>query len=264
MNSEIGDKGTIQVCTENREWGYDPCADGTEIEVVGFAEIPYGRIHNYGKKPGIYHNRSWPSVRLPNGEVINLHSCHVKFDVKRPWSYSKESQTRDFIRDLPETKFWEMDVVGFARHAGNFTIDTIRYDVIDMKCNDGSPYPFYNVRYPSPYGGYTAAEESELTLIERGNVWKLAHNEPLHFSDLTEEANFYHLIGDTEEVRNPRTEIYRWDLDDALWAIREGLADAIAVGPKMFSMGETETMARRFNNREVGERIRQETLKGFR
>ena len=52
----IGDRVTVQIAKENREWGYNPCPDGAKAKVLGFSEIAYTRILNFGHKPGIYEN----------------------------------------------------------------------------------------------------------------------------------------------------------------------------------------------------------------
>lgn len=262
MNLEIGDKATVNVPQENREWGYNPAPDGTEVEVVGFNEISYGRIHNFGHKPGIYHNRCWPKVRFPDGRIDSISDCHIKSQVQRPhipWGKDKE---KDFLRELPELPFWEMDLVYWSHSPSLiFTIESIDYDRMGNTRNDGSPFPIYHVRWPN--GGTSFAAESELELVKRGNVWKYYHDETLEFvAGLMEEAQLHHLLGLTEEVKNPWSGDYRWDRDSILRAIREEIADGMMGGNNLFSWTPS-VYAIRFKNQGLGKRVAKATLEGF-
>ena len=42
----IGDVLLIAVLQENREWGFNPAPDGTEVKLVGWSETTYGHIDN--------------------------------------------------------------------------------------------------------------------------------------------------------------------------------------------------------------------------
>lgn len=35
----VGDEVAITIPQENREWGYNPCPDGTKAIILGFSEI---------------------------------------------------------------------------------------------------------------------------------------------------------------------------------------------------------------------------------
>ena len=49
---KVGDEVAITIPEENRKWGYSPCLDGTKATVLGFSEIYYGRLGNFGFRPG--------------------------------------------------------------------------------------------------------------------------------------------------------------------------------------------------------------------
>ena len=273
---DIGDKVLIDIPQESRDWGYNPAANGTIGVIVGFSTIDYGRIGNYGHKPGIYHNRSWPKIELPTGEVIYISACHLapfdktKYDRKAKQSLRTLDKNDDFINVLPETKFWEHDEVKpisqraiehLSRYDRIFVV-RIDYGRIDEKVNDGSPWPIYDVSSDIHGGWYTSFREDDFELVKRGNVWNYYHNLPLNFGSLKEKANFYQVIGRTKEVRNPANKLYSWTLEEALQAIQDGIAHSINVAHGLFGGGPS-TRVEWFLDEEVGKEVAKATLEGF-
>lgn len=247
---KIGDKATISIDAESRSWGNNPAPDGTEVEVVGFGESYHTRTQ--GANPGVYENLCWPKVKLPDGSVIAISSCHLKFERKGSILDGK------FLRELPETAFWEGDKV---RHCGvEVVVQYIEYQCIGARRTDGSPMPIYSVKYPAGYS--RIAGDDELTLVERGNLWKHYHGEPVSFSSLEEECIFNAMIGLEEELRNPATGNYAWTKDQVLEAIRSGAAHGMKMSSGFF--GTTPSpYAVRFKNEELGRRVAEATLAGF-
>lgn len=271
---EKNDCVVIDVLKDNRDAGYNPAPDGTIGTIVGFNEICYGYINNFGMKPGTYLNKYWPHVKLETGETIQISTCHIRHSVdglieERRKAYLQLSEEeRRFIEngervgDLPETHFWPGDVVRSSKHNGEkLIIRGIDYTNIDSKCHNGSQYPFYNISY-SFDDWYTVAREEELELVERGNVWKHYHEEPLEFDTLEEEGRFFKMIGHTTEVRNPNNNLYDWTLEEALQAIKDGLADAVIVtNTPLINLPVTSVI--KYNDSKLGRRIAELTLRGF-
>lgn len=280
---EIGDEVTIEVSKESRSWGYNPASDGTKGTVVGFETTDYGYVGNFGKKPGMYLNGAWPKVRLETGEVISISSCYVKlkpglFEARRDafWNLSdveqKALKENDRVGDLPETNLWPGDKVrcignknkiqSFARRSDNLVISRINYGWMNSKREDGGPMPFYEVSDELMGGWWISAGDDELELIERGNVWKYYHNKPVDFTTLEEEARFFSLLGHTSEVRNPDNGLYSWTLEEALKAIRDGIAHGISVYGGMFGSGPVTGVVK-YRDEVLGRRVAEYTLKGF-
>lgn len=271
----IGDKVIIQVAKENREWGFDPCPDGTAVEVIGFSEIHHGYVNNCGREPGVYENRCWFDIRLPNGKEINISCCHVisanaeEYQTKRlewqekakasgNWSSSKR------LRDLPETKLWPGDYVTCTRipEYEELRVVGINYGYIGQKRTDGTDMPLYDVSDKFPAGWWTAAGDDDTTLIKRGNVWKYYHKEPMEFASLEEEATLFKMLGRTREIRNPANGIYKWTKDEVLNAIQNGLAHAFSISNGLFGSEPTES-AILFLDEDLGKRVAAHTLNGF-
>jgi len=284
----IGDIVTITIAKDEREQGYNPCPDGALATVLGFAEIAHGHTSNYNHKPGIYENRCWIKLRLADGrEHTELHSCVKLFDTDEEkervtaFRARQQADTLDpdagFLRDLPETPFWEGDfvmVTGFnpgissKRADGAYQITRIEYGSLESKCDDGSPYPWIAYTFSSSFsaGWSMAASVDDLTLVERGPVWKHYHNEPIEFTTFKEEAEFYKLLGHTNEVRNPANGLYCWTLDEVLGAIRDGLVHGISMDQGLFGFAthkDDRIRAIRFRNEDLGARVAKTTLEGF-
>jgi len=271
----LGDNVIVKVSKENRDWGFNPCPDGTIAEVISFGEIDYGYINNHGREPGVYENRCWFDIRLPDGKEVNISCCHVEpVDAKAyeakvtewrqtakasgDWSSAKR------LRDLPETKLWPGDYVTCS-HLGDYEelrVAYIKYNYIGQKRTDGSDMPLYDVSNKFPSGWTMAAGDDDTTLIRRGNVWKYYHKEPMEFLSLEEEANLFRALGRTREVRNPANGIYRWTKDEVLDAIQSGLAHAFSMSGRFFGLEPTES-AIRFLDEDLGKRVAALTLKGF-
>ncbi len=266
----IGDEVVFKVEPERRACTdtYNDVPDGTHGIVCGFydAVIYRSRIPVYTSQPGTYHQKGAVSVWLADGRVVpgdwSIDMVNKEEQKRRDTAMRDAEgilvteQTR--LGDLPPTKFWEMDKVMVNQEPMMMTISRIDYHHMHSKRDDGSPYPFYNVDYPQ--GGYAAATEAQITLVERGNLWKHHNNEPLSFSTLNEEASFFRAIGQAREVRNPANGLYKWSKDEALAAIREGTVHGFSMGGLF---GSSSIITHRFNNKELGKRVAQATLKGF-
>jgi hypothetical protein len=257
---QIGDKAKLKVGKENREWGYNPGPDDMEVEVVGFSEISYGRLQSYGRLPGVYENRCWPKVRFPDGHEDTISHCHLESD-KSFWEIGESKR----LRDLPETKFYEWDEVKVIGPRGCFDdkiVTGIDYEWMKQKRNDGSPMPHYRVSPDRSGGSYCSYGDSDLELVCRGPVWKYFHNEALVFASEMEEIQFFYALGHHKEVRNPRCDLYKWTLEEALESAKDGICDCLNVSGGLFG-GTPHLCVIRFNDRELGERARKMFIREF-
>jgi len=256
---QIGDKATINIGEESRSWGYNPGPDGMEVEIIGWGEIPYGRLGSFGRVPGIYENHSWPIVRFPDGKETSISSCHLKSNKS---FYGAENKR---LRDLPETEFYEWDEVKVVGPRGYFddnVVTGIDYGWMTQKRNDGSPMPHYRVSPNRSGGSYCSYGDSDLELVSRGPIWKYFHNEPVEFADEMEEIKFFYALYHWDGVRNPRCDLYSWTRDEIVVAARDGLCDCMNVSDGLFG-GGIHLSAVKFRDRELGERARRLFLRGF-
>ena len=71
-----------------------------------------------------------------------------------------------------------------------------------------------------------------LTLIERGNIWKLEHGESLSFGSLEEEADFYKSLGMSRKLVNTKEEDGLWSMKEAFDMLSLDMVDKIIIkGP---------------------------------
>ena len=286
---KVGDEVTITIHKENRDWGYNPCPDGTRATILGFSEIHYGRLDNFGHKPGVYVNRSGVKLRFEDGREHTEWSGWLELTDKveyeqRLAAFRKHQQENPdnwrsniFLRELPETPFWEGDFVRVSRRSAVmsvfrelppdrdpdvFQIIRIEYHYLTERTQFGTKYPAYNISDKLGAGWYTSASEDDMTLVERGPVWKFYHNEPITFASLTEEASFFESLGHTEEIRNPASGLYSWTKEEVLEAIRSGLVHGFTISGGLFG-SRPSIVARRFKNEDLGRRVAQATLEGF-
>ena len=279
----IGDRVVMQMDKEARSWGRKGVPDGTAGTVIGFHryESYVPRIGGFGKKPGRYMCNGGVVVHWDNDECdtpdagdLRWEKNHRDLDrVRRADKVWNEAfEINQFMEPLPELPFWEHDIVRDKtgrlkmgnRDDNLLRISTIEYHHLNDKRDDGSPMPIYNVEAPEGRSGYTWTNTEDLELVERGNVWKWFNGEraAIKWKDLKEEATFHRSLGLASEIRNPRTMYYTWDQEDVINGLQCNLIDAPAVMNGFFGAGPT-VHCYRFHDRELGERVRAEALKGF-
>jgi len=271
---EIGDDVLIEVRPElTRSDRYDDVPNGTKGVICGFAPDIYyqQRIYVSGRKPGAYSRKGYPIIWLDTGRVVSrvqwFRIIDKELENLRYIPLTKPDGTfrieEVYLGDLPETKFWEHDKVRvlFPDGSEHDTVVTqIIYHLMHQYEKDGSPSKFYQVERE---GNNVSVGESSIELIERGNVWKFYNKQPLSFIDLKEEATFFHLIGQTEDVPNPIYCRYRWTEEQALEAVTKGLVHGFGNKESPYPIA-SHVNALLFKDGEVGRRIAEATLKGFR
>ena len=205
----VGDEVTITLEAESREWGYNPCPDGTRATVLGFTESTYGRLGNWGRAPGVYENHSWVKLRLADGRehqewdgrltLVGVDDAEYQRRVDAWREAGGIKAAAGCIRPLPATLAWEGDWVEVRGE--RYIVQRINYDWTPR---------VYDISDSLDAGWHTMARDGEMKLLERGNVWKYEHGEPLSFADVREEATFFQRMGHTESVRNPANGLYKW------------------------------------------------------
>ena len=271
---EIGDEVVFKVDPDTRHWTntYKDVPDGTKGVVCRIydAILYYGRTRVLVHAPGVYHMKGGATILLPDGRLVPGNYSVTMTDqaeenrrkaLKRDArGVLQENYTR--LGDLPPTPFWEEDKVLVHRHDGDveLVVKKISYHQLHERNENGSPCNVYEVHHSE--GWQTGASADTMELIERGNVWKYHHDEPLSFKSLAEEAAFFTTIGRTEEVQNPESELYHWTLEQALQAIKNGIGHGFTNDMIPFANVRSISV-KRFLDEDLGRRVAAETLKGF-
>lgn len=260
----IGQKFKVEFDPES----YDgPVINGSIVTLIKFDEIAYGRVYNFGQGPGYWDNTCYATVLTKDGKEHPFATHNLRdLNGKYCFTYDNTNGTKKFVRPLPETLFYEWDIVDVNDVQWNWQekrvkINRIDYNYIGTFCNDGiTPYPWYSVELNS--GGTTAVRERSLSLVERGLVWKYYHKEPLEFNSIEEEANLFRALGQSDEVRNPACDLYKWEVSEALEALKSGLGHAIIGMDGLFG-GKSRIAVERFHDEELGKRIAKYSLENW-
>ena len=292
----VGDRVVMKMDREARSWGRKGAPDGTVGEVVG--RYRYKRYRGYQEeryqKAGLYEANGALSIRwfeLPEGSALEDYLVNMGgSDLRLEDAAEQERRETEFramtqdgrnavmngyrdeqrIDDLPETPFLPGDEVQDTnpfdpdRHLYRFRVLSIDYN---FKYQDGSVEHVYNIQAfdrETDQSCYSTMRSGTcLELVVRGNIWRELNGEPLIFKDMAEESAYATARGRSTEVRNPKSNLYSWTKDEVLNAIEDGIVDGFAMPTIPFSFGQRSISAQRFNDRELGERVRAATLEGF-
>lgn len=267
-----------------RQWFYDGqevILPGTEgkAHIVGFGKkfIPYGdRDH---KRAGVYFDFDVVHLVKTNGESevrkTGTLAC-ISWDHMSSGQDELHKKMRALnvrISDLPDTPFWMGDKV--SRHGypkdDSRVITQIYYEMPGPEMKNSLVY-----RFADASGSHTEPEEN-LSLVERGNPWKLEHREPLSFpgtldilgtvelKQLYEEGLFYKSLGMSHKVPFRTMECdpggteyeFLWPWGPAICALQEGRANRLI--PK--NKGAQGVILIKYDSEEFGERMRAAELK---
>jgi hypothetical protein len=295
----VGMKVVMKMDEEARNLGRKGPPDGSTGELVKRVRYTeyrenYG-IDRYFSEPGIYERDGSWFVLMDDrtlGEVVDglqtpLVMAGYDFEVhadsldeynrrcEELWhepvnrlktisSFDQESilDNRVRIGDLPETQAWILDTIipvdGLRDEDKDlrFVVTRINYHS-EVLCYDVTAY---NEEGRSCFS--TFFRDEHIKEIVRGNLWKLENGEPLTFQSIQDEATFAKGLGKAREVRNPKSGRYSWTLDEFLAAIKADLVDCMTNGVLPFAT-KPRISAYRYEDRDLGERLRQETIKGF-
>jgi len=284
-----------------REYDVGLCPRGVIGTLIRFSEIYYTRVKNFGHRPGVYVNKKRCYVEMEGStyheitgrlelvdkaeEINRLKEWQERRAGFRNWRDEvKYNEEKLFLRELPETAFWEGDRVLVNVRCGLVVIsvpDVESVGMLDASLKANLPSPQRNFMvvgieyckkheakrwtyrisddFSSPW--YTHAEEPDMELIERGNVWKHYHGQKPQFKNVLEEVGFFRMLGHYDEVRNPRNGLFEWTFREGLQAVQEGLIDGFSydVPP----LGKPTMVAIKMLDGDLGERFREATLENF-
>lgn len=177
------------------------------------------------------------------------------------------------LGDLPETMAWEGDIIYPKNPSqfGGYEDDEpahMRVRRIEYRWGAHSECA-YSVGWHDDATGEDAGRgtayiyDKDIDRVERGNVWKHYNGEPLSFKSLEEEVYFAREMGMTEELRNPKTQTFSWDLEEALDAIEGNQGHGFSKLSLPAGLGGSRISVYRYLDEDLAQRVRARTLKGF-
>lgn len=289
---KLGDEVKVNVSADSRACGsYPKLENGLKGTVVGFKEYIDHRertIHRM-EETGTFLMRGMAIVQFEDGQQETMDAHSIAFvdqsldEIRRTERSNRGGYDTDDsvlvikrLGDLPETPFWEGDEVGiiFGSHKGLgqpvtecATPAALIVSRIDY-ARDSEEDTTYSVSgtYASGHStGQVRCSARDIVLIKRGNLW-LYHNgqrDAIVFTSIEDEIKFAQQLRTVDEVRNPlRNNYYLWTLSEVLTAVREGRVDAFSMQGGMFG-ARASIRAKRFEDRDLGERVRAKTIEGF-
>jgi hypothetical protein len=192
--------------------------DGELVTIVDFATRFEGRTAGVGVPPGLWRNYAWAEVRNSRGIVQYIHTS----DLQPLPEHDVVHLPRVLVRELPDTQFWEDDIVEvFDGRRG--CVSFIDFDALERPVGD---QPVYHVRMVGRQSNERFHARA-LDLVERGDVWRFYHGEPLEFGSAADEASFHHRISHVTSVANVAHDTMAFSWDQAVEALRTGDADMI-------------------------------------
>lgn len=258
---------------------------GSEGEIVGFAVQSVCRFSSRRRKPGIYVDQEWPYVRLAGAvDVRRIRANYLQLADEEAVARI-EQQRRDvpersnlhgaFIRDLPDTDVWEGDIVrpkfwllkDMSKKVSRNSVPGLK-DAFVINWMNYVPHPgdiYETLDVPPRFsiadrffresaGGFYA---TDLDLLERGNLWRRDHGEPVSFRDLAEEAFFLCHLGEIDKTGS----LSFSTKEEAVAAVRTGPWHGVRYYDEFTGWGSsTGYEVVRYLDQEAGKRIAEATL----
>ena len=286
--ARIGDRVMLKMSDEHRLYSSIEVSNGSLGWVVGYTQYTCSYGYNDRCKPGVYRGNGnvlvmWDKLKsgIISENKITMISAHdiipigisVKqmTDRRKDDAYNKMFDEEVWIGTLPECKYYPGDVVRLANelkrkaYGAVVKILNINYNNIEMMLNDNEThYPYITIECEG--GGTTNISDADIEdVVSRGNYYWWEHDKSqLKFDTLKDETAFYYSKGFLTYARNPRTNTYSYTLQEAVEAIREGLADGVKVSQGYFEAGlTTSAMIVSDELPDLKQRVRQASLEGF-
>jgi hypothetical protein len=229
--------------------------------IIGFGKRYVPRGGHQHKQAGIYINFTKLHVIRDQGweeclvDVSHLQTYYITPERMELARSGEISKLMIKIGELPETPFWEGDIVSIGyENFGTATVSEIDYSEKDV-C--------YKVEMARPQGhGWSQTVHGwaeTFVLVERGNLWKMAHGEPMQFASLEKEAAFYKSLGMSQKLTcmiSGYDQIHVCEIGEALAQIRNGHADQMKIKDKR----KPTYVLIKYDDREFGKRMRAHTL----
>lgn len=279
-----GDRVVCKMDPEARGYGQKGPPDGTLGTFKGHTRFRQNRsrygLDRYFYEPGIYEADGVAIIEWDDGssdvsgwahEMADKDEYERRFAAYHAVKDKPHNYGENIVRvgDLPETKFYELDIVrtkfpDTERTGLRTRVAAVQWGWEKHPNQVGNVYQIDWVDENGEYAGmgHTYMNDGDLELVERGNLWKEFHGEPLVFKSLKEEIAFARGTGRYKEIRNPASNLYSWTGREAIEAVRSGIADGFTMSGSFFGLSPRPSLYK-FENRDLGERVRQTTIAGF-
>ncbi len=248
----------VEVITSETRSGYgnNPRQKGDRGIVVGYEEEYEPRFPISDRLPGVYSVLYLPKVAFPD-QIQLICTAYLK---PVDWNVleGREKRHSFLIRELPDTPFWEDDLVKCPKTAFLVSVQAPphvqsgeeMWRVTQAENPEDESYQL--VLVGSGGSIRTSAEANDLVLHRRGNFWRPAHGLPVEFESWLEEVEFYHNSRTAQKVGSERFSDQA--VRQAIDLVRESKIDFFVVTTGVYNM--RDVVSYRLNDPDAGNRIR--------
>ncbi len=245
--------------------------------VLGTTGTESGIVLGFGKKHvprgGFDHKKAGTYIDFARVQIAPSGGAPERYDSMEPIDFDDPdmagvcagvSAILIKVGDLPQSSFWEGDVVAVA-HKDAAPVPWV-VENIDYSRGDSAPY---TLRHNDGVmlGRTMTSYSNSLKLVARGNLWKMEHDEPMEFANIEEEAKFYQSLGMSVKLSHtlPQSNMgfgitgrstEEWEWKDAVTEIRRGAADEM----KLKNKKDMTFVLIKYDRMEFGNRMRAHTL----
>lgn len=186
--------------------------------ITGYKTEGFGWLNAYRNPPGVYADKSYVAVRTLEGlqrpgfysHALLSHATQEVASTRSALEKRRVEKVR--VSDLPNPKFWEGDLVRCGPN--ELYVNAVDYAQLVFDTVEKSQ-PVYVLGAPlNPVRIFRSDDnanvliavdgmrrsENQLRLLQRGNVWKHHHDDPLKFNTIRDELLFHIMMGWFEPV----------------------------------------------------------------
>jgi hypothetical protein len=165
---------------------------------------------------------------------------------------------------IPKDAFLAGDVVDVSKVFPGYSHGIVNRLSLECEAHFASEPPVrcfsYDVQLHSKgqSSGSTTLSHDDLVLVRRGLPWMHYVDGSSTFGSLEEKAEFLYSMCEADEMRNPASGMFRWSIEEARQALREGVVDYVRGGAD--SHVNHRVTAHRFVDREFAALYRESAL----
>ncbi len=242
--------------------------------VVGFGQKIIPRAGFDHKRAGIYIDFQKILVATKAGEDSRTFVSKQPVEMtNEDWRTRSIDVGRIFIRiaDLPETPFWEGDVVRSIIGTEDYLQK--RHIIVGIDYADEIQFSRYQtVEIGGKNQHSTSNGSRSIEMVNRGNLWKMEHGEPMEFASIEKEAEFYKSLrmshklsywvsemGSGSSRMSEPNSSDEYEFAQAIKKLKDCTADRIIMKDK----SKVTFVLIKYENQEFGDRMRAHTLAKF-
>lgn len=226
-------------------FNWDTAAPHSTVKVIGFAEVCRPWTAGGEQAGGIWTDNTYAYVAEGDQEPVLVYSSSLQPCPGGGWKHFVPER----VGDLPEAAFWEGDIVETS-DGRVLEIDEVRYERLLDGGRVRPPYSAYNGAYSEEFF------ESQLLLVDRGNLFRHVNGMEPQFENDREEALFAYSLKNWNPIQEKLGAVTEFTFGSALRALEDGTADMFVVIDGSDLGWPDRVTCVRLHDRDLAERCR--------